>query len=111
MFGAIASVAGGIVGTVLGDKIGGIIGGSGNSGSAGAASNSMESVFANLGKSNASILSDISNLTSKDGVVDDKALLAAQHQVQMKQQMISTISNMMKSLHEMAMTIINSLRL
>lgn len=77
----------------------------------GGASSNIQASLSGLATSNAEILSKITNSVGSDGASDPSQLLEAQHMMQMRQQILSTITNIMKSLHEMMMSVIGNLRL
>lgn len=114
---AIGSVLGEVGGGIINkgiDKVSGWFSGdepTNASANLGGASPSIQASLSGLTTSNAEILSKITNSVSNDGISNPSKMLEAQHMMQMRQQILSTISNVMKSLHEMMMAVIGNLRL
>jgi len=117
-----AAAIGGVLTTVAGPIIEGVIGGiSDNIFSAGSeqtagnskATGTNDTVFGQLNQisDSGNIFSDLSDLASRPDDVSQGDLLQRQEQLYNQQQILSAITNMMKSLHDMAMSVINNLRL
>ncbi len=78
------------------------------------AAQSNDSIFSQMNQisnSENGIFSELSDLAARPDDSSAGDLLKAQENLYMKQQILSTITNMMKSLHDMAMSVINNLRL
>ena len=64
--------------------------------------------FMDLGSKNIDLMKITDSLVDAEGNVDQAKMLAVQNFMQQRQQLIGMITSLMKSLHEMAMSVIRN---